>query len=346
MKYDRFALIPAYCPEECLIDIAAELRNRGFIVIVVNDGSGSDYRHIFDSLAGIADVLVHIKNHGKGAALRTGLKYILENYQPPYAVVTLDADGQHSIDDAERVIKKACEQPDSLILGSRSFKGKVPLRSILGNNITKMVFRIASGVNVRDTQTGLRAFTDSHIEKLLSVSGDRYEYEMNVLMRYAKEKIRIEEVPIDTIYIGKNESSHFDPIHDSYRIYKEILKFSASSLLCFGIDYALFCLYSSASGSVAAANISARVFSSAANYDINRRFVFDSKKDVRQSACQYFMLAALILTLNTLLLNAIVLMTPLNRYTAKLITEATMFIVSWTIQHSVIFKKNGGSIND
>jgi len=339
MKYERYALIPAYCPDERLIGITEELIGRGFKVIILNDGSGSSYRHIFEAVSDKADVLVHIHNHGKGAALRTGLSYISENFQPPYAVVTMDADGQHKVEDAERIIEQACNEPDSLILGSREFKGRVPLRSIFGNTVTRFVFRIASGAKVYDTQTGLRAFTHRSIGRMLAVSGDRYEYEMNVLMNCVKQNMTITEIPIETIYIGKNESSHFDTVHDSYRIYKEILKFSASSLLCFGIDYTLFCLFSALCGSVSVSNISARILSATANYNLNKRFVFRGSSSAKKSAVQYFALAAMVLVCNTALLNLLVAATPLNRYSAKLITEITMFTLSWAAQHCFIFSK-------
>ena len=345
MKYRRIALIPAYEPDGCLIDIVNELNENRFTVIIVNDGSSASCAEIFGAVSGNAEVIVHVHNHGKGKALRTGLEYIQRNYIPPYAVVTLDADGQHSIKDAIKVIDEACEMPGNLVIGSRDFKGRVPMRSLIGNTLTRFVFRVSAGRGVRDTQTGLRAFSHRHIERMLSISGERYEYEMNVLMDYAKSGENIIEVPIETIYRDDNSSSHFDTVRDSYRIYKEILKFSASSLVCFCVDYALFCAFSAISGSAAASNISARIFSSVMNYDINRRFVFGSRSSVKKSVLQYFTLASFILICNTALLTLLLSTTLLNRYTAKLITEAIMFILSWTVQKTLIFRKSGAKIN-
>lgn len=341
-KNTRIALIPAYMPGAALIPLVRELCENELTVVVINDGSGEDYKGIFESLSFYATVLEHKVNKGKGAAIKTGIAYIGANFDPPYTVVTLDADGQHSVEDALKVSAQAELHRQSLILGCREFKGenvKVPKKSMLGNKITRAVFRLSSGLYVSDTQTGLRAFSDRHIVRLLEISGERYEYEMNMLMEYAREEIPIEEVGIETIYIDGNSSSHFDPLHDSARIYKEILKFSASSLVSFFLDYGLFCLFSAVTGSVILSNVTARIFSATANFEMNRRLVFKSKKSALKSGAEYFTLAVFILIFNTLLLDLLVTATPLGKYAAKLITECAMFVVNWAVQRTVIFKR-------
>ena len=342
----RIALIPAYMPSESLVGLTEELERRGFTAVVVDDGSGERYDAVFEGCAFHASVLAHRENKGKGAALKTGLRFIARSFEPPYTVVTLDADGQHSVADAIRVCETAERCLSALVLGCRSFKGedvKVPKKSLLGNKLTRTVFRMSSGVDVSDTQTGLRAFSDRHIRRMCGISGERYEYEMNVLMEYARQELPIREVPIETIYIDSNSSSHFRPVGDSARIYREILKFSASSLSCFVLDYLLYCLFSALTGSVTAANITARIFSAAVNFELNRRLVFGSRKSAGKSAAQYFALALFILVCNTLMLNLLVSVTPLGRYAAKLITETAMFFVSYAVQRTVIFggKKEG-----
>ncbi len=345
----RIALIPAYMPSGKLTELVRGLSRRGFSVVVVDDGSGSGFGTIFEDCTYDSVVLAHRENKGKGAALKTGLRFIQRTFDAPYTVVTLDADGQHSIEDALKVSAMAERCLSALVLGCRSFSGenvKVPKKSMFGNKITRTVFRAASGLDVSDTQTGLRAFSDRHISRMTEISGDRYEYEMNVLMEYARQGLQIREVPIETIYIDNNSSSHFRPVGDSARIYKEILKFSASSLLSFGLDYLLFCLFSLLTGSVVLSNISARVISASANFEMNRRLVFNSRKNVTRSAAQYFALALFILVCNTLMLKLLVTFTPLGQYAAKIITEMAMFAVSWTVQKTVIFKSKEGSANE
>ena len=322
-----------------------ELCENGFDNIVVNDGSGNVFDEFFAKVRQKAMVIDHPENFGKGVALKTGLTYIAGHYITPYVVVTLDADGQHLVADALKVCERAEECPDALVLGSREFGGKIPLKSKLGNNITKVVYRLSTGVAVADTQTGLRGFSDRLIKRMLTISGERYEYETNMLMELARDGVRILEVPIKTIYIDDNSSSHFSPVQDSVRIYKEILKFSASSLAGFVSDYLLYILITLLSGSVVLANVLARVFSSTLNFTINRRLVFKSSKPLAKSALQYFALAAGILTANTLLLIVLTEKLSVNIYLAKILVECTMFIFSFAAQRTVVFAKKGEKKN-
>ena len=227
-KTKRIALIPAYQPGEDLPGLLMDVRSLGMEAVIVDDGSGAEWEAVFKKCEGLAHLLRHEKNQGKGQALKTGLAYLRkEERGEKYAVVTMDADGQHRPEDALRVLREAEEHPGELVLGCRAFLGKIPFRSRFGNTLTRLVFRIVSGTPVSDTQTGLRAFRADLIPFLLTTQGARYEYEMNMLLDCPRAGVRIREVPIRTIYIGKNESSHFDTVKDSLRIYREILKRNA-----------------------------------------------------------------------------------------------------------------------
>ncbi len=232
----RIALIPAYMPDDKMIAIVRKLYDAGFEIVVVNDGSSDDCNGVFKEASQYAKVLCHEKNQGKGKALKTGLKFISSTYEAPYTVVTVDADGQHRIEDVIRVTQTSEQNRSCLILGSRKMEGKVPFKSLAGNAITRFVYRLSTGISVYDTQTGLRAFSDMLIMRLIDIDGSRYEYEMNMLTALPREGIEIKEVWISTVYIGKNESSHFNAIKDSFLIYREILKFSASSFVSFIIQ--------------------------------------------------------------------------------------------------------------
>ncbi len=341
----RMVLIPAYQPENSLLDLVREVNASGFLSIVVDDGSGSDYEKLFAQVSELAVVLRHPENRGKGRALKTGLHYIFENTADDYTIVTMDSDGQHRVEDALRACEVSERHPSALILGSRKLKDRVPLRSRFGNTVTRYIFRLATGHNVYDTQTGLRAFSSSLIPTMLEIAGERYEYEMNVLLGFTREKIPIEEIEIATIYIGDNAGSHFDTLKDSFRIYKEIFKFSASSLLSFIVDYSLYSLLSVLTGGLGASvsltmsNIIARVLSASTNYSLNRKWVFKSKTNAVKSAWQYFALAIVILAGNTFALSMLVKQVGMNPYTAKLLIELLFFTLSWSVQHFLIFKK-------
>lgn len=335
----RIALIPAYEPDERLTELAKTMAGRGFLVLIVDDGSGAAYQPTFAAAGCFATVLTHEKNRGKGAAIKTGLTWITENCSGSFTVVTMDADGQHLPEDAARICVTSEAEPDSLILGGRRFEGRVPLRSRLGNGLTRWVFRLSTGVKVYDTQTGLRAFSDRLLPAMQGVKGERYEYEMNVLMQWAQEKRPLQEIPIQTVYIDDNRSSHFHALRDSIRIYWEILKFSASSLMSFVLDYGLFCLFSLLTGWVVFSNLAARLVSGTANYAVNRRLVFESRVGIGKSALQYALLAAGILGVNTLSLWLLTAKLGINRYLAKILVEAVLFAASYFVQKRWIFRK-------
>ena len=176
-------LIPSYEPTMLLIDLLKRLKKENLEVIVVNDGSGDDYKDVFEKVGGYATLIEHDVNKGKGAALKTGLSYIKDKYDDNYVVVTMDCDGQHSIRDALKISNYALEHPSELVLGRRIRSSKTPFRSRLGNAITRFFYRITTGLDVYDTQTGLRAFSSDLIPFMLDIEGERFEYEMNVLLK-------------------------------------------------------------------------------------------------------------------------------------------------------------------
>ena len=185
------------------------------------------------------------------------------------------------MDDIVRVSRAWEAAPEKLVLGSRQFSGNVPFKSRAGNAITRFVFALSTGVKVFDTQTGLRAFGVFRIPMMLEMKGDRYEYEINVLLYATRHRIPIEEVTIQTVYIEDNKSSHFNPIRDAWRIYKMILFFVASSLVAMLLDYVLVLLLSSATKDMAQSLlisvVCARVLSSLANYYMNCKLVFENR---------------------------------------------------------------------
>ena len=330
----KIALIPAYEPDEKLVKLVKELKNNKYTIVVVNDGSGKKYNTVFKSIEKEAKVINYEINQGKGYALKTGLKHIKEKY-PESIIVTMDADGQHTVKDAIKLCEYVKEHPKRIALGSRFRSKKTPLRSKIGNTITMIVFTLLTGTKIYDTQTGLRAFSSEQIPFLLSIEGNRYEYEMNVLLNLNRNRIRSKEIPIEVIYIDNNKSSHFKTVRDSYLIYKEIIKFSGSSIISFIIDYILYSISFILTKELILSNILARVISGTTNYMINKHIVFKSSKKGLQSAIYYIFLAVVILVLNTLILLVTIGM---NAFIAKITTELILFIISYTVQKRFVFK--------
>lgn len=336
----KIILIPAYEPDDKLIELLKKIDTQEFDVVVVDDGSGDGYENIFKSCQKYSHVIQYDINCGKGHALKMGFQYIKEKYISQYVVITMDSDGQHTIKDARKLCDYVIQHSDTLVLGMRKRNLNVPLRSRIGNGITKFIYSIITGIDVYDTQTGLRAFSDYLMDFFLSIDGERFEYEMNVLLMCAKNKVPMKEIQIETIYIENNKGTHFHTFKDSYLVYKEIIKFSLSSIVSFLIDYLLFLFIFLASKQLIFSNICARVISASFNYCMNKKYVFHSEEGMLKSLFSYFMLAVIILICNTFLLEILVSIFSVYEGLAKVMVEVMMFLVSWLVQKYIVFKKS------
>ncbi|GAA0456234.1 hypothetical protein Ade02nite_05090 [Paractinoplanes deccanensis] len=206
-------LLPVYQPSSHLPLLVSRV---DCPVVVVDDGSTPP-------VGGLpCTVLRHAQNLGKGAALRTGLRHIAGTY-PGEDVVCADADGQHDVADIMAVADRVRETGHT-VLGVRRVR-HMPWRSQVGNALTRLLFRATTGRSVRDTQTGLRGYPAELIPWLLTIPGDRFEYEMNALMAAAREGHPYTQVEIATTYLDGNASSHFGAVGDALRVYRSLLRF-------------------------------------------------------------------------------------------------------------------------
>jgi glycosyltransferase involved in cell wall biosynthesis len=338
-------VIPAYEPNENLINLVEQAFYAGYNIIVVNDGSSAECAGIWRQIGLYATVLHHTVNHGKGAALKTAFTYLKYAIPRPDFIVTMDADGQHLLSDLLGLLQKLRQTDQTLVLGSRSFDLDIPLKSKLGNKITREFFLFLSHTKVNDTQTGFRAFRFDMLPFMLSVEGKKYEYEMNVLLNCGKQGIKIAEVPINTVYLDKkNSCSHFNGFRDSFLIYKNILKFASSSLISFCADYLLFLLFMiilpDTSGFVLLGNIAARFFSASLNYMLNLKAVFKGTQTMSKTLPQYICLACGILAGNNFILFFLTDIVGILPVFAKVVTEMLLFIISFSVQSLYIFRKS------
>lgn len=299
----KIAVIPAYEPPAFFLDYAKEIFRVVDRLIVVNDGSNSACDGIFESIGNLENttVISYRENKGKGYALRQALQYCIENFSPDDIIVTADCDGQHIIEDVSIVCEALIKRSDSLILGSRNFTGSnVPKKSLAGNSTMRVLFSALYGINIYDTQTGLRAFSVKTAEKFVTVKGDRFEYEASVLIFAKRNQIPIREVSITTVYPAdeKDHVSHFKAFSDSVRVtavvLKNILAYVLSSSVSAIADILIFTLlisfiFPSATPFYSMlATVIARVFSSILNFTINCKTIFHGK--IKQSILKYYIL--------------------------------------------------------
>ena len=354
-------LIPAYNPNHLLVEYVSALVSFGFErILVINDGSKAECNVYFDRVREFeqCDVITHEVNRGKGAALKTGMSYYLEHYKGYDGIVTGDADGQHTLEDTANLAGQLSKHPDALLLGSRVFTGDdVPKRSAFGNNLTSKVFHLFYGKKLGDTQTGLRAIPNALIEGFIDLNGDRFEYEMNMLIMCADKKIDIIEFPIKTVYIDDNSSSHFNVIKDSVKIYWIILKrfilYLVSGIISFIVDQGVYrlliyillpllfakILKPETAASIYIATAVARVVSSVVNFFINKVFVFESKSKTTKSFVKYVILVVGIMLTSASLVWAISSITHWNSANVKIVVDALLVFVTYTLQRCWVFKK-------
>ncbi len=351
--YDIPVIIPSYEPDDKLITLLEALKQTGIShVVVVDDGSGAQYETFFE-LAEEMDnctVLHHAVNLGKGRALKTAFNHCLRVYGESPGCVSADSDGQHTPADILACMRKLWENPQALILGCRDFDApSVPARSSFGNKCTRKVFRYLLGLSVSDTQTGLRAIPTLFMKELMQVKGERFEYETNMLIETKNLNIPILEVPVETVYIEENKTSHFNPIKDSVRIYLVFGKFLFSSLSSSVLDLLLFhilCMAFLPLGEeirgipyIVAATVGARVISAVYNFLINYRVVFKSKGNLAVTAGKYGLLAVCQMMCSAFLVNGLYGLVGGAEVLIKMPVDVFLFFASFVIQREFVYRR-------
>ena len=343
-------IIPAYEPDEKLIKLLDELKKEGISpVVVVNDGSqGTGFDALFDvARQRGAVVLEHAVNLGKGRALKTAFNYCLTEYKDLLGAVTADSDGQHAVEDIKKCMRALIEEPGTLILGVRNFdEAGIPARSVFGNKTTSIVMKLLCGLSVSDTQTGLRGIPSEFMRFLLTEKGERFELETNMLLDTRDLGIRIKEIPIKTIYLEENKSSHFNPLKDSLRIYAVFFKFLFSSLSSSVVDIVLFSIFCAvlknvplAMGYIMLSTILARVISAVYNFLINYQVVFMGKGSRARAAVRYFLLAVCIMLLSGFLVSFFHGLIPGSpEALVKIPVDCVLFLLSFLVQREVVYK--------
>lgn len=311
-------------------------------IIVVDDGSEAKHKEVFAALGNISDVIVlsHAVNRGKGAALKTGLNYIACEFPESIGAVTIDADGQHALEDACSVAQGLKNSPQQLVIGVRNFKGQVPKRSLWGNNITRYALKVVAGIKLSDTQSGLRGIPQGLIPTLLRIDANAYEFELDMLIAANHQGFKITEVPIQTIYLDGNVRSSFRPLWDSLRIYFVLLRFSIIAILSAMLDYGVFMLvYFLIAQNVMASLICSRVVSVTFNYLNVRRYAFRSNEKHRHTLPKYLILAVVSGIMAYTLIIGFMNLFGWQVVLAKIIAEFIMFIINFLVQRDLIFRR-------
>ncbi|MDF1755942.1 MAG: bifunctional glycosyltransferase family 2/GtrA family protein [Verrucomicrobiales bacterium] len=342
MSLSVIGVIPAFNPPPKFSSFVHKLSNSGLFseLVVVDDGSASTDN--FDELKHPGVLIRHEHNRGKGAAIKTAIQHIID--RPDIAdtawIVTVDADGQHDVASVEAVVSHIHKDHGlDMILGERLFAGDVPLRSKLGNIATQLMIKILFGGGISDTQTGLRAFSVEFGRQFLDIRSDRYEFEMEMLIRSIKSG-KVGGIPISTIYEDGNAISNFRPLVDSMRIYWIIFRFAGVSLFVSTIDFIIFGLASLLGASIGWSQFAGRGVGTFVSFFLNRSLVFHSDFDDRKiwQFVKFVCLVAAFGIIANYLIVGLHNRTSLGVITCKAIVEGGLFILSFLVQKTLIFK--------
>ena len=343
VKNEIAILIPSLNPRENIIEIVKELKETGFDnIFFVDDGSKEETKKNFKIIEEKYNVKVitHKKNMGKGASLKDGIKYIRDN-TTLNGIVTMDSDGQHLVKDVEKVVDKLDE--DSVVFGTRDFdKKEVPFRNKFGNKLSTWYLKIVSGKLIPDTQTGLRGIPRKYFDISVKTEGTRYEYEMNILMEWCKDKTcKIVSVPVETVYEEENVS-YFNPVRDSVRIYKDFFKNIIASLIAAIVDILFFWLFLNVFQilNVFWSNIVSRILSGFFDFGINKFWVFQNggSEQGKKEFIKYVILFIVQMLVSSVIIDLLGKVFLSYIILIKIIVNTIMYFTNYFIKKRFIFK--------
>jgi glycosyltransferase involved in cell wall biosynthesis len=213
-------LVPAYNAQWTLTSVLKKIRSLEIDTIVVDDGSLDETKKI--ASASGAHLLEHPFNRGKGAALRTGFKYILQkDYE---IVITLDADGQHDPSEIPSLLKIFRNvNPDILIVSRAAEFGKMTFLRRFWNRLgVKAVARLCRA-DITDSQSGFR-LVRTDVLREIDLFASRFETELELLIKACKKGFSVLSVPINVQKVDGIASSHFRPVVDTWMVCKLFLR--------------------------------------------------------------------------------------------------------------------------
>jgi len=212
-------IIPGFNTAGTIGPLVRQIRQLHLDVVVVNDGSTDDTAH--DATEAGALVISHLKNQGKGMALRTGFAFALQaGYD---AVVTLDSDGQHDPQDIPQLLEAAERPHGAIVIGHRVMDdASMPLLRLWTNRVMSGIVSWLTGQQIPDSQCGFRVIRRRVLETI-QLSTRRFDGETELLLAAAHDGWAVTSMPIRTIYT-KRHASHIHPLWDGVRFARLVLK--------------------------------------------------------------------------------------------------------------------------
>ncbi len=362
-----YVIIPFYRPaEKGFLNLITQICDKGYIPVLINDASPDA------ALAPLGQpdprmILLHHERHqGRGAAIRTGLAYIRDHLLPEdhpqesesevsaprdTAYIAVMATSSHfSLDDLECLLETARLPGNArrLTVGVHHPDRKRSLLSRAWNGSVHLLFHALVHAHVPTDMTGLQVFSADFLPHLLELEGDHADYDLRLLHLFSKKGDGFSEVVLQGEAPPARKNRHI--VLDTARLYQHLLRFTASSLFSFLLEYGLFCLLHyllrdelPLVGDLIA-TIAARVFGNGVNYVVNCFFVFRRKPE-RNSVLQFAGLTGASIGLSALALYLWKL-TRLPVPICKILADLCVFVVNYIVQKKLIFRKKKPSAGE
>ncbi len=316
MKEYRVALIVLDTVNENILPFLNELKNNGFYPVLVYYGKNEEEKSILQKFIYECKIIILTNNQGRGNGIKVGLKYIKEKYQNNTIIVTLNGDGTHTVLDAIYLCNECMIEKNSFFIGKKENIEK-NLANKIENAFTKMFCKINKGETLTNTTTTLRAFSYSMLDFLLTIKGEKDDYETNVIFGCVSHKIKIIEVDVSNKELAI-------PVEEKINLKKftnenaEKLKEYETIYFYYIVDYLLFLFLNFfANDHILIANSFGRLISSIFIFNKERA----TKVELKQAFVQYFYLSLILLVVDIFLLFLFVKYIHIPVFIAKLFTE-------------------------
>lgn len=320
----KIALITVFEPDNHFVEFLKSLKEANFEVLVINDGSQVTFNKIFEEAGKIVRILNHEFNRGMGASIKTGLEYIKKNCQGNYIVVTMDYHKKQEIEDIKQVSEAVLLNPNAFVLGSKRRTKETSITTKLGSEAMRFAYQKKTGIDVYDTNANLRGFSNNLIDFLLQVKGNRKDYEINVLLKCAEQKIEIKEIALteEEKKILERKEKKKETSFES-----EIFKFAMLSPFGLGIDFVLFLILYLFSKQGMVSLVFAKIVSSIIDFSRDKTHIYKIEPDASKVTKLYCLFVFLIILVDCLLFGFLSSFFSLQIIFAKIVGEIAVYAV-------------------